>query len=178
VTIGGNDVGYIPLLTVACLPWPAQWVPLLGCRIRDLRDVDSRDRALDEVAESLREVGETVRRRAPKARVLFVDYLTVLPPAGSKAPPLSNSDADLGRHIAATLEACTEEAAKATGCEVVKAAEASRDHHAWSNDPWTAACSVPWPGRPAAMHPNAAGMRAVADLVTTQVSDGLTSWVP
>jgi hypothetical protein len=45
-----------------------------------------------------------------------------------------------GRYIAAALEARTEEAAEATGCD--------------------------------------AGMRAVADLVTTQVSDGLTSWVP
>jgi lysophospholipase L1-like esterase len=178
VTIGGNDVGYVPLLVAACLPWPAQWVPVLGSRIRDLRDRGARDRALDEVAESLREVGEVVRRRASKARVLFVDNLTLLPPAGYKAPPLSNSDADLGRHIAATLEARIEEAAQATGCEVVKAGEASRDHHAWSSDPWTVGWSVPWPGRPAAMHPNAAGMRAVAELVAAQVSDGLPSWAP
>ncbi len=178
VTIGGNDVGYLPLLTLACLPWPAQWVPLLGCRIRQLRDRAARERALDDVADSLREVGDTVRRRAPQARVLFVDYLTVLPPAGRKAPPLSNSDADLGRHVAATLERRTAEAAEATGCELVKAGDASREHHAWSADPWTARFRIPWPGRPAALHPNAAGMREVADLVTAQVSDGLPSCAP
>jgi lysophospholipase L1-like esterase len=178
VTIGGNDVGYIPLLTVGCLPWPAQWVPLLGCRIRDLKDSDAREHALDDVTEALREVGEAVRRRAPQARVLFVDYLTVLPPAGHDAPPLSARDADLGRHVAATLEAHTEQAATASGCEIVKAGEASRDHHAWSRDPWTVGWSMPWPGRPAAMHPNAAGMRAVAEMVTAQVSNGLSSWVP
>ena len=61
VTIGGNDVGYVPLLFVACLPWPARWVPLLGCRIRRLRDRSARDRALDDVADSLRRVGDTVR---------------------------------------------------------------------------------------------------------------------
>ena len=43
----------------------------------------ARDRALVEVGESLKEVGRTVRQRAPRARVLFVDYLTLLPPAGA-----------------------------------------------------------------------------------------------
>jgi lysophospholipase L1-like esterase len=177
-TIGGNDVGYVPLLTAACLPWPAQWVPLLGCRIRQLRDRSARDRALHDVADSLREVGDTVRGRAPQARVLFVDYLTLLPPAGRAASPMSNADADLGRHIAATLETLTADAAKATGCELVKAGEASREHHAWSTDPWTTRFGLPWPGRPAPLHPNAAGMRAVADLVTAHVGDGLPSWAP
>jgi len=166
VTIGGNDVGYVPLLTAACLPWPARWVPLLGCRIGRLRD-----RALDEVGDSLREVGLTIRQRAPHARVFFVDYLTLLPPAGCPASPMSDADADLGRHIAATLERHTAEAAEATGCEVVKAGEASREHHAWSADPWTTGFGLPWPGRPAPLHPNGAGMRAVADLVTAHVNE-------
>lgn len=173
VTIGGNDVGYIPLLTAACLPWPAQWVPVLGSRIRALRDRSARERTLREVAESLRHVGETVRERAPKARVVFVDYLTLLPPAGWRAAPLSNADADLGRHLASALEAHTAAAATATGCEIVKAGEASRNHHAWSSVPWTTGWRVPWPWRPAPLHPNAAGMRAVAELVTAQVGPGL-----
>jgi lysophospholipase L1-like esterase len=172
VTIGGNDVGYIPLLTVACLPGPVRWVPFLGRRIRGLLDRSARERALGDVAESLREVGDTVRGRAPNARVLFIDYLTLLPPAGRRASPLSNADADLGRYVAATLEEHTADAAGATGCEVVKAGEASRDHHAWSVDPWMRRFGLPWPGRPAPLHPNAAGMRAVADLVTAQVGGG------
>jgi lysophospholipase L1-like esterase len=170
VTIGGNDVRYVPLLFFACLPWPARWVPVLGCRIRQMRDRSARDRALDDVADSLRRVGDTVRERAPRARVLFVDFLTLLPPAGRPAAPLSNADADLGRHIAAALERLTAGAAEATGCEVVKVGEASREHHAWSADPWTTGFGPPWPWRPAPWHPNAAGMRAVADLVTAQIN--------
>ena len=178
VTIGGNDVGYVPLLTAACLPSPARWVPVLGCRIRNRRDRAARDRALDDVAASLHEVGEELRRRAPKARVLFVDYLTILPPAGQTASPLSDSDADLGRHIAASLEALTANAADDTGCELVKAGAASRDHHAWSTDPWTTGSGLPLPGRALPMHPNPVGMQAVADLVTTQVRAGLPEWAP
>jgi lysophospholipase L1-like esterase len=177
VTIGGNDVGYVPLLMAASLPRRARRLPLLGARIAELLDRDERDRLLAVVFDSLCAVGSSARERAPAARVFFVDYSpasgrcpqTILPPAGSPAPPLSDADADLGRHVAATLERLTAEAAAATGCEVASAAAASKDHHASSVDPWTttpARYVVPLPGRPAPLHPNAAGMRAVAELVS------------
>jgi len=172
ITIGGNDVGYVPLLTGAALPYPVRAVPMLGGRIQELVDPTARDRALVEVAESLKTVGREVRSLAPRARVLFVDYLTLLPPAGEDASPLSGVDAALGRRVAATLERLTSEAADTTGCELVRASDASRAHHAWSADPWTTKPSrfgLPIPGRPFPAHPNAAGMRAVADLVVASV---------
>jgi lysophospholipase L1-like esterase len=172
VTVGGNDVGYIPLLIAASLPAAARRLPLLGGLISELLDRDTRDRALADVFDSLCAVGTALRQRAPRARVFFVDYPTILPPAGAPAPPLPRADADLGRHVAATLERLTADAAAATGCEVVGAARASRDHHAWSAEPWTttpARCGVPLPGRPAPLHPNCAGMRAVAELVAAQL---------
>ncbi|WAC91059.1 SGNH/GDSL hydrolase family protein [Mycobacterium sp. Aquia_213] len=172
VTIGGNDVGYVPLLMAAALPRPARRLPLLGTRIAELLDRDARDRALAEVFDSLCAVGKAVCERAPRARVFFVDYLTLLPPAGGSAPPISDADADLGRHVAATLERLTADAAAAAGCEVIGAGAASREHHAWSARPWTttpAKYVVPLPGRPAPLHPNGAGMSAVAELVAAQL---------
>jgi len=171
VTVGGNDVGYVPLLTAASLPLAARRLPLLGGRISELLDRDARDRALADVFDSLCAVGTALRQRAPGARVFFVDYLTILPPAGVSAPPLPEADADFGRHVAETLEGLTADAAVSTGCEVVRAAAASRQHHAWSAQPWTtrpARYGVPLPGRPAPLHPNGAGMRAVADLLAAQ----------
>jgi hypothetical protein len=117
-------------------------------------------------------VGKAVRRHAPDARIFFVDYLTMLPPADVAAPPISDANADLGRHVAVTLERLTADAAAATGCEVIRAGEASRNHHAWSSEPWTtrpARYIVPLPGRPAPLHPNGAGMRAVAELIAAQL---------
>ena len=168
VTIGGNDVGYVPMLMVAGLPRITRSVPLLGALLREQLNPAARDRALLEVAESLKEVGRTVRQRAPQARVLFVDYLTLLPPAGTPAPPLSDVDVAHGRRVADTLERLTGEAAAETGCRWVRAAQVSREHHAWSADPWTTKFGLPLPGRPAPLHPNAAGMRVVADLVAAQ----------
>ncbi|AFM15303.1 hypothetical protein Mycch_0483 [Mycolicibacterium chubuense NBB4] len=166
VTIGGNDVGYVPMLFAAGLPKPLRSLPFAGAKIRELLDPGARDRALGAVAGSLVEVGRTLRRRAPRATVLFVDYLTLLPPYGA---PFSPAEVALGRHVAATLERLTAEAAAVTGCGVVRAAAASRDHHAWSSRPWTTRFGLPLPGRPAPLHPNADGMRAVADLVIEAV---------
>ena len=170
VTIGGNDVGYVQLLFAAGLPRVVRSLPLLGGRLREQLDPAARDRALVAVAESLKEVGRALRERSPGARVLFVDYLTLLPPPGTPAPPLSDTDLTVGRHIADTLERLTAEAAADTGCGVVRVAQASSDHHAWSADPWTTKFGLPLPGRPAPLHPNAAGMRAVADLVAAQAA--------
>ena len=107
VTIGGNDVGYVQFLFAAGLPRLVRSLPLLGGRLREQLDPDARDRALVVVAESLKEVGRALRERSPAARVLFVDYLTLLPPAGTPAGPLSDTDLTVGRHIAGTLERLT-----------------------------------------------------------------------
>jgi lysophospholipase L1-like esterase len=172
ITIGGNDIGYVPALMAASLPRVVRSVPLMGPRLRDLLDPSAREQALGGLTDSLRAVGDTVRARAPQARVLFVDYLTLLPPADQPAPPLAREDADLGRHLAARLQEITASAAAATGCEVVAAAAASSEHHAWSAQPWTVGARLPIPRQPAPFHPNAAGMAAVADLVVSRVRSG------
>jgi lysophospholipase L1-like esterase len=161
ITIGGNDVGYVPLLMAATLPRLARVLPAIGA----LFDRNAREQALDAVGDSLRAVGTAVRRRSQRARVVFVDYLTLLPPAGLPAAPLSAAEAELGRHVGARLEEATAAAAEETGCQVVRAGQASRNHHPWSADPWTVGAGWPVPWRPAPFHPNAAGMRAVADLI-------------
>jgi lysophospholipase L1-like esterase len=165
ITIGGNDAGYVPMLTAAGLPRLIRAVPAVGPAVRELLDPERRELALAALAETLQAVGREVRTRAPKARVLFVDYVTLLPPQGTPAPPLSGADAALGRHVAGSLERLTAQAATETGCELVRWSDASRDHHPWSTQPWAERLGLPWPWRPAPLHPNAAGMRAAAELV-------------
>jgi lysophospholipase L1-like esterase len=166
ITIGGNDVGYVPLLMAAGLPALIRKLP----SIRELLDRDIREKALDGVGDALRAVGTAVRQRAPRARVMFVDYLTLLPAPGVAATPLSAEHADLGRFVAGRLEESTAAAAQATGCELVGAGQASRAHHPWSADPWTVGAGWPLPWRPAPFHPNAAGMRAAADLIVERIN--------
>jgi lysophospholipase L1-like esterase len=167
ITIGGNDVGYVPMLMAASLPTLVRKLPAL----RELFERDARERALDAVGAKLHDVGTTVRQRSPRARVIFVDYLTLLPGSGAAAAPLAAEYVDLGRFIASRLEDATAAAAQATGCDIVRAGQASREHHAWSPEPWTVGAGLPWPWRPAPFHPNAAGMRAVADLILEQIGE-------
>lgn len=169
VTIGGNDAGYFAFLFAACLPKVVRSLPVVGTALRGQLDAAARDEALLAVAESLKTVGRELRARAPQATVVFVDYLTLLPPEGSPAPPLSERRAATARHIGATLEQLTADAAAETGCELVRAGAASRAHHPWSEEPWTSRFGVPWPGRVAPLHPNAVGMAAVADLIVAKV---------
>jgi lysophospholipase L1-like esterase len=166
ITIGGNDVGYVPLLMSATLPTLVRKLP----SIRELLDRGAREKALDGVGDALRAVGTAVRQRAPRARVIFVDYLTLLPPPGVATAPLSAEHADLGRFVAERLEEATATAAQATGCELVRAGQASREHHPWSTDPWAVGAGWPLPWRPAPFHPNAAGMRAAADLIVERIN--------
>ena len=95
VTIGGNDVGYVPLLFAATAPPLLRALPVIGNALRELLDPAAREGALATIGASLREVGQAVRTRAPQARIMFVDYLTLLPPAGTPAPPLPDDVADL-----------------------------------------------------------------------------------
>jgi hypothetical protein len=106
-----------------------------------------------------------VRDRAPDCRVLFVDYLTILPPEGTpRSGPPPAEIAQWGRGIAARLSATTRAAAQAAGCEYVAASAASAGHHAWSAEPWTRRFHLSLRGG-APYHPDAAGMTAVAGLV-------------
>jgi lysophospholipase L1-like esterase len=173
VTIGGTDVASVPGMYAATLPGVLRLVPRVGGWMRDALDPARREAALEDLGGSLVAVGDRVRELAPRARVLFVEYLTLLPPPGQKSPPLRREHADLARHLADRLAELTRAAADATGCEAVAVAEASRDHHAWSEDPWTVGATLPRPGRPLAYHPNAAGMRAVAGLIRAHLG-----WVP
>ena len=170
ITIGGNDVGYVPLLVAASLPPVARTLPVIGPKLRALLDPGARENAVERVAGSLREVGAAVRRRSPHARVMFVDYLTLLPPPEARDQPLPATAAAPARRVASRLAALTAAAASETGCEIVAASPASRDHHPWSPDPWTTGPGLFVPWRPAPFHPTAAGMAAVADLALARLT--------
>lgn len=170
VTVGGNDVGYVPLLVAATLPPAVRSLPVIRPKLRALLDPTAREHALERVAGSLREVGAAVRRGSPRARVVFVDYLTLLPPPDSADQPLPAEVAALARRVGSRLATLTAAAARETGCEIVAASHASLDHHPWSTDPWTTGPGLFLPWRPAPFHPTAAGMAAVAALVLARLT--------
>ena len=169
ITAGGNDVGYLPRLTLASLPWPLRALPRARAQVAGFGDPAATDARFASLGRNLEAIARGVADRPPDCRLLFVDYLTILPPAGSAAwlgpaTPPPAAIADWGRVIAARLAAATQEAADAGGAGYVAASAASAGHHAWSATPWTRRFHPTLRGG-APYHPNAVGMAAVARLV-------------
>ncbi len=164
VTIGGNDVGYLRTLFALSAPRWLQRLPGLAGRVAELVDAAAVDTRFAGLATDLTDVVRGIQDRAPAARIVLVDYLTVLPPEYATALPLSERDFTLVTSIAARLVAATAKVAASTGVALLDVAKTSRDHHAWSPEPWTSGLTWPLPWRQSVgFHPTAAGMRAVAD---------------
>jgi lysophospholipase L1-like esterase len=170
ITAGGNDVGFVPRLTLASLPWPLRVLPAVTARADTFGETRATDERFQQLEKNLAAIAGRLHERAPACRVVAVDYLSILPPDGPA--PQSPPPADItawGRAIAARLAATTQAAADTAGWTYVAASAASADHHAWSADPWTRRFHLSLRGG-APYHPNAAGMAAVARLVVAALT--------
>jgi hypothetical protein len=121
------------------------------------------------VEANLRAIAAEVHRRAPQARLVFVDYVTVLPPAGS-CPALGFGEAaaqDM-RGRATRLAALTAKVAKETGADLIEASRLTRGHDACAKAPWI--WGAPQPGVTSVpFHPRPEAIDAVAQAVIAQL---------
>lgn len=161
VTIGGNDIAYIGRLSAA------------GCNMLAARASDKEkcprvpaptETDYAALAQRMDAIAKEVRRRSPEARLVFVDYLTILPAAGDcEAARLFDFDAKDSREVARRLAAITAQAAADNGADIVKASDLSAGHDACASDPWMNGFPIRDKSGAAPFHPNAKGMDAVAD---------------
>lgn len=166
VTAGGNDLGYIGQAVEACWKGWRQGLPVVGGGAGPTvprTTPAERERAADGLAA----VVEEVRRRAPGARVVLVDYLTLVGPDTRRGPgvPIGADVIDGVRAVGEQLAAAYRAASGRTGADLVRVSELSLGHALGSAEPWVAGFHVRFPPQTNALHPNAAGMRAVADAV-------------
>jgi hypothetical protein len=161
VTIGGNDVFYMTnLIAAACDQHAPFWKKMIGaCKPKPPADVEA---GFATLPGRMAQIATEVHRRAPQARLIFVNYQTVLPESGTcDALSMSVEDVDRLRQVAARLAKVTEEAARHNNAEVFDAAALSREHNVCSASPWLAGA---YPPRKltAALHPNFEGMLGIA----------------
>ncbi|MEV0355911.1 SGNH/GDSL hydrolase family protein [Nocardia sp. NPDC050697] len=164
VTIGGNDIGLTAFLIARRMPSPIRLLPAA----RRSADEAATGRALGGLDERLHRVFGTVRQQAPNARLLVVNYLSVLGPA---RPGESATDRHY-RYLAEALANRTATVAERVGAHLVDVRTPSLAHAPGSAVPWTQDFFLPVPGRPphgTPCHPTAAGMAAVADLVLARL---------
>ena len=172
ITIGGNDVSYVGNLTAeACLgdlaANPASIISNLLkqyglCNPLPDSAVQSR---LTGLQDSLTSMVQAVRERAPRARIVLVDYLTVLPQDGKPCAtmPIPQDRQKFLLYVAGELSLATKHTAQHTGADFVAASTASRGHDVCSADPWVT--GYDFSHGFVIMHPNAEGHAAVADAV-------------
>ncbi|MEV6348273.1 SGNH/GDSL hydrolase family protein [Actinoplanes sp. NPDC051851] len=170
VTAGGNDLRYMGalLFTAWTRAQPGgQIATMLAADFPDGLPVPSAA-DVERTASGLAEIVARVRERAPRARVLLVDYLTILGP--DTAAPFEPAEVALFREIQAALETAYEKAAASSGAELIAASRISRSHALGAARPWIAPFSTAPADTMGSFHPNAAGMAAVADLIVAHLA--------
>ncbi len=106
VTIGGNDIGYIRGLYMASCLWLHNKTSAAGENCRSV--AFPTEKSYIELEIKMRGLAAEVRRRAPAARLVFVDYPEVLPSRGiCAATPMTSVQAVESRLIARRLVAIT-----------------------------------------------------------------------
>jgi lysophospholipase L1-like esterase len=164
VTAGGNDLQFAAAMLYAA--WLSRkpkspMVPMLRAMLPDGIRLPT-ERAVDEAATGLVRVIEKVRAKAHGARVLLVDYLTVLDSASGPAAPFS--DEELGQFlvIQSAVGQVFRDAATRTGAELILASSLSTGHALGSPEPWVQPFHQNLALTGASFHPNEAGMAAIA----------------
>lgn len=154
ITIGGNDVSYLGDLSAASCRNQGD----VTCRPSPLVTLDAR---FSTLRGSLATMLAEVKRRAPKATIVVVDYVTIAPASGScpDRSPLTEQDLSGAR-----LASLTAEVAADTGAILVRASELTKGHDVCAVEPWVYGWRDLGPtGRPMAVyHPRIEAMEAIA----------------
>jgi lysophospholipase L1-like esterase len=168
VTAGGNDLDYIgSMIALAYRAWLSQrrttrvLAPVLA-----RRGVPKLTKGMvDQTTSNLVSVVAAITRRAPGARVVLVDYLTVLDADTPTSPdaPFPAAIRDALRAVATGLADAFAGAAKLSGADLVAMSQLSEGHGIGSAHPWVNAFNPKQPT--ASFHPTIEGMNAVADAV-------------
>jgi lysophospholipase L1-like esterase len=121
---------------------------------------------VEAAAQNLTRIVSAVRSKAPGARVLLVDYVTVLGPATRPGPevPFDGAILDALRRLGEKVTELFAAAATLSAADLVLASARSQQHALGTPQPWVT-------GLPSlralagAFHPNAEGMRGVAETI-------------
>jgi hypothetical protein len=109
----------------------------------------------------MRLIARSVRKRAPKSRLVFVEYLRVIPQDRTCASmPLTAALAQ-GRATIHRLAALIARVANQEGANLLPASTLSQGHETCSREPWTEG----YPAAAVGWHPTEAGPAAIAGVM-------------
>lgn len=166
--IGGNDIGFTgTVLACATLsltdPYGAPCASHFG---------DTLAKAITATGPAVGAVLDAIRQRAPGAHIVVVGYLRLLPSTGGCWPlvPYALGDVPFLDRTEQQLNAMLAAQASEHGVPYVGEYATGHDMCAPAGRKWVEGIFLTHPAFP--VHPNAAGMRVVAGLVTAAVRSG------
>ncbi|MGB9279796.1 MAG: SGNH/GDSL hydrolase family protein [Pseudonocardiaceae bacterium] len=172
ITIGGNDIGIGGLWVTCALLGPTDPSNNPCQRQATADGTDRYAQHITAAAPKIARVLDGIRQRSPHATVLLVGYLRILPRAAGCYPafPIARGDVPYVDGVEQQLTAMLAEQASKHGAVFVDSYASSLGHDACQRPGvrWvegTAATSA------APDHPNATGMRAVADFAFDALRD-------
>ncbi|MFM5930779.1 MAG: SGNH/GDSL hydrolase family protein [Novosphingobium sp.] len=160
VTIGGNDLNYVGNLFAASCSGEGFTMQGVKRPCPAIRPPKPEDYA--KLEGSLRAVAREVHHRAPKATLIFVQYVKLVPDNPCAESQLSPEGALVNREIGEQLARVTARAAEAEGALVLPADQLSRSHTLCDAEKWSVGIKTGGPEAPAPWHPTAAGHAAIA----------------
>jgi lysophospholipase L1-like esterase len=178
ITAGGNDMRFIGSMLYAA------WVKAepdgsitqilaesFGGGIPEVAEAE-----VDAVADGLVRIVSAVREHATAARIVLVDYLTIVTdrtPTGIGDPFSADELAALLR-IQKSLAKAHRVAAARSGSDLLAVSALSGDHGVESARPWVYGLQLNPDTTMASFHPNRYGMQAVADELVRMLATGRT----
>jgi lysophospholipase L1-like esterase len=169
--IGGNDIGFSEIIDNCFSPTPT------GHPCQDHYVVDGHDELAERIDATAPKVGavlDGIRVRSPKARILVVPYLAILPETGPGCwpqLPISPEDVPYLRAVEKKLNGMLAGQALSHRAEYVDAYTASIGHDACQL-PGTRWVEPAVPTTPAApVHPNLFGMQGYAAAVQARLNE-------
>lgn len=163
ITIGGNDIAYVGNL-VASSCEQGETIRAAGLMFPCPAPFAVPETAYATLEGNLRELARQIAARAPQARVVFIQYITLVPETQCAQSRFTEAEATALRATATRLAAITNRAAAETGAMVLSMDEISTDHTPCDSDPWSAGLPRDYDGSAGgAWHPNRRGMAVIAE---------------
>lgn len=169
--IGGNDFGLFGQMIDQCAQ-AAEERPDADTPCQDRfteNGVDTKMRDAKKIQGHIEEVLASIHERAPRATVVIVNYLHILPEKGTCADvPFAPGDYGWGTRVHRQLNESMRRAAARYDAEYVDMYAASKGHDACASEPWVNGATI----KSGAMsyHPYRRGMRAIAHTIYEQLT--------
>lgn len=159
VTTGGNDVGFVTNLgAAACATMPEAARPPQCPHPRAVSEADWRG-----VERRMEQIAAAVHARAPRAQLVFVDYVTIVGPSGGCAALPGSADAlAASRAQARRLAAITARVARRSRALLFRASHLTQGHGPCEAEPWSLGIRPGEPGGGVPLHPGPRAHGAIA----------------